>query len=934
MRRASDTQGETEARGPGTRGWFQPAGRPAAAAEAGDHAETETPARPPAGASGPQADPGGSPDQNPDETAVFPRILAADDELPTAPQPLRKTAAPQTAAPDLGAPDLGAPEISEPGVGGPTAPVRVPAVADPARSADDDELPTAPWTRLARLAAPRASDGDGETQAGDGEPRAAVLTPPTAGEAAAPGRPGTAEPEPDEPETSEAEADGGESDGAEAGGPEDELPDETTVFPRVPKTPPGERPPDITRPQLILDDTMVDIAAVRGAGKPAESGSGGSRATSSPPAAASDAAPADAAPPAAGKPAKKNRSVFGPEPAARPDMLTNAETVVMASLKNPKGAMPGESPRTRDTAANARNAAAVKEQAVTTLVPVRTSTEFAEAATQILPSAKPGELRADPGRKRPWKARVKRDRPAVRPPRRYTPGRRTTRISRLILLAIVILQAVLSLRLHNTAFEDEATYLYAGHMELEYLLHGAALQGQYALYFSGSPVLYPVAGAFLDQIGGLALARTLSLVEMLSITALLYAMTRRLFNERAGLCAAALFAVAESVEFLGNFATYDATCLFLLALAAWITVRAASSRWPWFLAAAVPAALAVAVKYAGLLFVPTIAVLPALAGWPERGRKVVWYPAAFGVSVAGLLYGALRLGGHDYMSAISSTTTSRAQGTTPVTTIALETAEWGGVLIAAAVIGAVAYVRRVRTEPQEKIAPAGGRLRRAALGTVLTGTALLAPAYQAHLHTDISFLKHIGFGLFFAAPMAGFGLARIMGDYFRRPQLGIAVWSLALVLGMTQASYLFQQWPDSRPFVTAFSRYLKPNARYLVEVPEVPIYYLMGNKDAQPRQFTSTYVISYYNKKGQLLTGPAGFTAAVQDGYFQVIAYNNTVTLAVDGSLAKALKASHSYYLAQQVKLSDVFGPVTYDIWVKGHKPAAGGHPAKKTGKP
>ena len=46
-------------------------------------------------------------------------------------------------------------------------------------------------------------------------------------------------------------------------------------------------------------------------------------------------------------------------------------------------------------------------------------------------------------------------------------------------------------------------------------------------------------------------------------------------------------------------------------------------------------------------------------------------------------------------------------------------------------------------------------------------------------------------------------------------------------------------------------------------------------------------------------------TAAVQDGSFQVIAYSNTVTLAADGSLAKALNASHSYYLAQQVNLSE-----------------------------
>jgi hypothetical protein len=700
------------------------------------------------------------------------------------------------------------------------------------------------------------------------------------------------------------------------------------------KFPPRDRPPDITRPQLILDDTMIDIAGSRAGRNPRQagaaggSGSSGSR-TTDPPAtdgaapADGGAAPADADSPPTGKPAKKGRSVFGPEPASRPDMLTNAETVVMPSLKGPKGSLAGQAAKANKATANARNAAAVKQQATTAMVPVATNAAFAEAATQMLPTVERSQLAPGPDHTPPGKIRKKRNRQPAEPPSRYIPGRRTTLISRLVLLAILVLQAVLSLRLRNTAFEDESLYLYAGHMELQHLLHGAALQGQYSLYFSGSPVLYPVAAAFLDQVGGLALARALSLAEMLATTVLLYSLTRRLFNERIGLCAAGFFAVTESTVFLGNFATYDATCLFLLALAAWIMVSAASSRWPWFLLAALPAALAVGVKYAGLLFVPTIAVLPALAGWPERGRRVLWYPPAFAAAVAGLVYGALRLGGQAYMTAISSTTTNRAQGVTPDGTILREAAEWGGVLFVAAVFGTVAYVRRVRTEPDEKIAPAGARWRRAALGILLTGTALLAPAYQAHLHTDISFLKHIGFGLFFAAPMAGFGLARLMGDYFRRPQMGIAVWSLALVLGMVQSSYLFHGWPSSGPFVSTFSKYLKPDARYLVEVPEVPIYYLMGNKDAQPRQFTSTFFIVYKDKKGQTLTGPAGFTAAVQDGYFQVIAYNNTVTLAADGSLAKALEASRAYYMAAKVNLSDSLGPVTYYIWVKGHKPAA-----------
>ncbi len=528
-----------------------------------------------------------------------------------------------------------------------------------------------------------------------------------------------------------------------------------------------------------------------------------------------------------------------------------------------------------------------------------------------LPPAQPGppaETQAEPGAE-----------PAV------VAARRRTRVSRVLLLAILCLQAVLSLRLHNTAFEDEALYIYSGHMELEHLLHGAALQGSYASYFSGSPVLYPLAAGFLNGLGGLTAARMLSLAEMLSITALLYSMSRRLFNERTALCAALLFSVCESAIFLGNFATYDATCLFLLSLAAWIMVRTAGFRWPLFLIAAPVAALAVGVKYAGLLFVPTIAVLPALAGWPLRGRRVLLYPPLFVAAVAGLLYGALRLGGHSYMAAISSTTTQRAQGLTPVTTLLKESAEWGGVIFVLAVIGTIAYVRRIRTEPEELVAPAGGRFRRLCLGLLLTGTALLAPAYQAHLHTDISFQKHIGFGLFFAAPMAGLGVARLLGDHYRRPHIAVGVWSLALVLGLVQTTHLYQVWPNSTQFVRAFSAYLKPHARYLVEVPEVPIYYLLGHADAQPRQFTSTFYINYQNSKGVVLTGTVGFTAAVDAGYFQVVAYNNEVTGAADAVLAQALSASKDYYLAAEIHITDVFGPGDYFIWVKGHRPTVSG---------
>jgi Dolichyl-phosphate-mannose-protein mannosyltransferase len=501
-------------------------------------------------------------------------------------------------------------------------------------------------------------------------------------------------------------------------------------------------------------------------------------------------------------------------------------------------------------------------------------------------------------------------------PMRFTlSSRRRTWVSRAVLFAIMCVQAALSLRMSNTAFEDEALYLYSGHLELAHLLHGAALQGNYSNYFSGAPVLYPVLGALADNVGGLAAARAVSLIAMLGTTGLLYSLTRRLFNERVGLCAAVVFSVTESALFLGHLATYDAPSLFLLALAAWIVVRTAPFRWPGYLLAAPPIALAVATKYAAGLYVPTIVALSAIAAWPYRGRKALISPVTLGAAVAALLGGALYLAGPAYQTGIRFTTTARAPGTAATSVLLRDSLVWGGLPFALALIGAVAYAIRPRTEPGELIAPPGGRLWRVTLGIVLTGTALLAPADQIHIHTLTSLQKHIGFGLFFAAPFAGVGLARIVGDHFRRAQVGIAIWGVALVIGMTQANDLFTAWPQSSGLVRVMSRYLQPGAHYLAEVDEVPIYYLRRHGDAQPGQFTSTYFISYTGPQGQPLGGNAGFAAAIRAGYFKVVAYSGQVTPGVDNVLARALRSDPDYRLAAQITNGN--GTVLYYVWVR-----------------
>ena len=181
------------------------------------------------------------------------------------------------------------------------------------------------------------------------------------------------------------------------------------------------------------------------------------------------------------------------------------------------------------------------------------------------------------------------------------------------LFAVLVVQVALALRLiwSNTAFIDEATYLYAGSQELNHWLHGAPV-ANYQTFLSGAPVTYPPIGAIVSSIGGLTAARLLALAFMLGSTALLYATARELFGAYAGILGAAIFAVIGVTEFLSAFATYDPMALFLLALSTYLAVRkdrrrdSLTSAANKVVIAAAALALANATKYASGLWDPIV----------------------------------------------------------------------------------------------------------------------------------------------------------------------------------------------------------------------------------------------------------------------------------------------------------------------------------------
>src|SRR6201996_9129293 len=158
----------------------------------------------------------------------------------------------------------------------------------------------------------------------------------------------------------------------------------------------------------------------------------------------------------------------------------------------------------------------------------------------------------------PHAARTRADRP---PPPPHPPGAGGGGVGGALfnwtsgwpLVPILILQAALSARLirADTAFQDEALYLWAGHLEWASLLHGGALP-QFPAFFSGAPVIYPPLAALVDSVGGLDGARLLSLAFMLGATALLYATSGRLFGKWAAFFSAVLFAIISPTLHLGS----------------------------------------------------------------------------------------------------------------------------------------------------------------------------------------------------------------------------------------------------------------------------------------------------------------------------------------------------------------------------------------------
>jgi 4-amino-4-deoxy-L-arabinose transferase-like glycosyltransferase len=479
---------------------------------------------------------------------------------------------------------------------------------------------------------------------------------------------------------------------------------------------------------------------------------------------------------------------------------------------------------------------------------------------------------------------------------RPAPSRRERLLTRAIsssaiwLLPLLIVQAWFSFRLSNTLEQDEALYINAGHQLIAHMLHGTRTPA-FGSYFSGVPALYAVPAAMLDHVGGVRLVHAANTAMVMIATIFVYLSTRRIFTHSAALIAAGVFAVNPAVIFVGRFASFDAPCLLLLAVATYLAVRA-SDRWIFALAVGPCLALATAEKYFALAFIPSVLAVLVIVSvrrvGVRRGLRVA-VVAVVGLAVAGGI-AALVIAPLDWQGLLATSIRRSAILPEARGTLLRSCIHYIGALTAAGLVGVVVARRRWL------------------LATVLLLTALIPAFVQIKLGESASLHKNLAFGVLFLSPLvgvAGVALLRRGRLLVLRAPAALACIALVLSSGMGTSAAMVHGWPNSTGIDAVLAQYVHPGGgQYLVDNSQVPEYYLSGLSNYT--QWDTTFAPVYQGANGvQIMQNQ------LTNGEFSLFLYGDEgSTLALDHQMLTVLE--RRYTLVAKVPLS---ATDTHQFW-------------------
>jgi hypothetical protein len=313
-------------------------------------------------------------------------------------------------------------------------------------------------------------------------------------------------------------------------------------------------------------------------------------------------------------------------------------------------------------------------------------------------------------------------------------------------------------------------------------------------------------------------------------------------------------------------------------------------------------------------------VLALVVALPKPGGKLAAGRALTLLAVLALLITlGLLVGGSRYMTGINATTLTRAAGNDSAASIFTDSWTWTGVIVVAAVCGAIiSWVSRP-LHPQTWLL------------TLVAVAALLVPAEQAGLHTAASLNKHVALGAWFAAIAAGYAVDKFAAGApvgnMRTVTVGACVIALSfpVTLGAGQSWVFSTDWANSSDFTTIL-RPLAVTGRLLVEDPTIAEYYLPSGTQWTRWSSTRNIILpdEYFTGGPSVSAGVVGpgnaltFAGYIAGNYFSLVALNFADTTPLDHEIAADLRRNHNYKIVEIVPYGEgPAGPTqgTYVIW-------------------
>jgi hypothetical protein len=206
---------------------------------------------------------------------------------------------------------------------------------------------------------------------------------------------------------------------------------------------------------------------------------------------------------------------------------------------------------------------------------------------------------------------------------------------------------------------------------------------------------------------------------------------------------------------------------------------------------------------------------------------------------------------------------------------------------------------------------------------LLASAVVLAPANQARIHVFTSLFKHVGFGAWFAAAVAGYALASLASAVPAVKQRGASMTSAGvaiagLLIGASLAQTHFLSWPETTEFTAKLGTLLPAHKGNVLAADNGNVieYYLPN--ELQGMIFYGPWFLHYQDPaSGKFLAGRAAYADAIKHGYFSVIALSFGDSRATDQAITKDIRTYGGYQLIATLPYHAAGRASSFRIWVR-----------------